>query len=81
MQISELGFRRHRINLAHVPSLILFVDIIYVQIPRSMFVVFVMGHTDPRIPCDHMIMHRQYGRLFKVHPCYLYRYGKKAKYY
>lgn len=71
MQISELCFGRHRIYLAHVTSMVLLFHIIDVQKPRAMLVVFVVCHTDARIPRDHMIVHGQYGWLLEMYPRHL----------
>lgn len=77
MQIAELRFCRHRIYLTHISSFVLLMYIIYVEIPCFVFVMFVMGHTDPWIPCYHMIVHGQYGWLFEVHPGHLFEEMKR----
>lgn len=68
MQIAELRFCRHCINLAHVPAFVLLVHVVDVQIPRPLLVVFVVRDTDPWIAGDDVIVHRQNGRLFEMHP-------------
>lgn len=77
MQIAELRFGRHRIYLTHISSFVLFVYIVDVQIPRLMFIVFVVGDADARITRYHMIVHCQYGRLFEMHPGYLQILAKR----
>lgn len=71
MKITELRFCRHRIDLTHVSALVLLLHVGDVQEPRFVLVVLVVGNADARISRDDVIMHRQYGRLFEVHPCYL----------
>lgn len=65
MQISKLRLGSSGVDLAHVSPFILFMHIRDVQKPRS---VFVVGHADSRISRNHVIVHRQDGRLLKVHP-------------
>lgn len=57
VQISELSFSRDCVDLTHVPSLVLFVDIVNVKIPRPVLVVFVVSHADTWISSYHMIMY------------------------
>lgn len=71
MQIAELRLRRDRIYLAHIPALVLLLDVVDVQKPGPMLIVLVVRHADPRIPRYHMVVHRQYGRLLEVHPRHL----------
>lgn len=66
-----LGFGRHRVDLAHIPTHILLLYVVDVQKPGAMLIVFVVRYTNPRISRYHMIMHRQNGRLLKVHPRHL----------
>lgn len=77
MQISELCFGRYGIYLAHVTSMVLLFHIIDVQKPCAMLVVFVVCHTDARIPRDHMIVHGQYGWLLEMYPRHLRMEGRK----
>jgi hypothetical protein len=44
MQIPELGFRRHRVYLTHVSSLVLLLHIRNVQEPGFVLIVLVMCH-------------------------------------
>ena len=68
MEVPELRLGRHRIDLAHVPSLVLLLHVVYVQIPRPVLVMLVVGHTDPGIPRDDVVVYGQDGALLKVHP-------------
>jgi hypothetical protein len=79
MQIAKLGLGRHRVNLAHVAALVLLLDIGNVQEPCFVFVVLVVGHTDPWIACDDVIVHGQDGRLLEMHPRHLEDGGKETK--
>lgn len=68
IEISNLSFSSDRIYLTHVTASIFLLHIVYVQKPRT---VFIVGHGNPWISSDHVAIHGQYGRLFKVHPSYL----------
>ena len=68
MQIPELGLGRHRIYLAHVAALVLLLDVVDMQEPGPVLVVLVVGHTDPGIPRDDVVVYGQDGALLKVHP-------------
>lgn len=65
MKVSKLRLRRDRVDLAHVPPLVLLLDVVDVQKPRA---VLVVRYGDPRVPGDHVTVHRQDGRLLEVHP-------------
>lgn len=67
-QITELRFRLDGIDLAHVPSLVFLLNVVYVQEPCAMFIV---RHTYPRIPRYHVIVNSQNRRLLEMHPCNL----------
>lgn len=54
--------------MTHVTASIFLLYIVYVQKPRTMLIV---GHGNSWISSNHVAIHGQYGRLFKVHPSYL----------
>lgn len=70
MQVTKLGLRSDRVDLTHVSALIFLLHITNVQKPCSMLIV---RHTDTGIPCNHVIVNSQNGRLLKMHPCHLQR--------
>lgn len=72
-----LGFGCHRVDLAHIPSHVLLLHIVNVQKPGAMLVVLIVRYANPRIARYHMIMHRQNGRLLKVHPRHLQQRQKQ----
>lgn len=61
------------VDLTHIASFVLLLDIVDVQIPTAMAIMFVVRHTDAWIACYHVIVYGQYGRLFEVHPSHLYK--------
>lgn len=77
MQISELRFRLDRIDLAHVPSLVFLLHVVYVQEPRPMLIV---RDTYPRIPRYHVVVDGQNRRLLEVHPRDLQKQKRKTVY-
>lgn len=79
MEISELRFRRHGIDLAHVSTSVLLLHVVDVQKPRFVFVVLVMRDAYSRISGDHVIVHGQNGRLLEMDPGHLLIY--KIYYY
>ena len=54
VQITILSFRMYRIQLAHVSTSVSFLNVGYMQIPRS---VFVVRDRNPRVPGDHVHVH------------------------
>lgn len=68
---SVLGLGRHRIDLAHVPALVLLLDIVDMQEPGAMLVVLIVSNTNPRITGYHMVVHGENGRLLEMHPRHL----------
>lgn len=68
MQVSELRLGRSRVDLTHVATLVLFVYWGDVQEPRA---VLVVRNADARVARDHVVVHRQDGRLLEVHPRHL----------
>lgn len=66
-----LGLSRHRIDLAHVPALVLLLDIVDMQEPGAVLVVLIVGDTYPRITRYHMVVHGENGRLLEMHPRHL----------
>lgn len=75
-----LGFGRHRVDLTHVPSHVLLLHVVDMQKPSAMLVVLIVRHANPRIARYHMIVHRQNGRLLKVHPRHLQEAKDKGKF-
>lgn len=65
VKVSELGLGSNGVDLAHIATLVFLLDVADVKEPSSML---VMCHRNTRIPCDHMVVHRQYCRLFEMHP-------------
>lgn len=57
MQISKLCLRGDCVDLAHVASFILLLNVWYVKEPCAMLIVFIMRHTDARISGYYMIMY------------------------
>lgn len=68
MNISELCFGCDRVDLAHVSSMIFFLDIVYMKKPCSMLIMFIMRYWDPWIPSDYMIVNGQNCWLFEMYP-------------
>lgn len=68
VQVAELRFGRHRVDLAHVPAPVLLVHVVYMQIPCAVAVVLVVRDTDARVARDHVIVNGQNGGLLEVHP-------------
>lgn len=71
VQVSDLSFGRDRIYLTHISAPVFLLQVVYVQEPRA---VFVVGHGDSRVSSDDVIVDREYGGLFEVHPGHLRTY-------
>lgn len=56
MDVAELRFSGDRIDLTHVSPVIFFFDIVYVEKPSAMLIMFIVCNGNPWISCDYMIM-------------------------
>jgi hypothetical protein len=70
VQVSELGLGVDGVDLAHIAALVSLLDVADVKEPSAML---VMCHRNTGIPRDHVVVYRQYCRLFEVHPRNLQR--------
>lgn len=66
--ISELCFSRHRVDLTHVSAVIFLFDVVYMEKPGSMLIMFIVCYADPWVSSDYMIMNGQNGRLLEMYP-------------
>lgn len=78
MQITELCLRCDGVYLAHVASAILLLDVVDVEEPCAMLVVFIVCHTDAWVPGDHVIVYGQYCRLLVVDPRHLRKRNERG---
>lgn len=68
VHISKLCFRGDRVDLTHVPTVIFFFNIVYMEEPCSMLIVFIMCNADAWISGDYMIVNGQNCWLLKMYP-------------
>jgi hypothetical protein len=55
MQVSKLGLGSDGVDLTHIATFVLLLDVTDVKEPRA---VLVMCHRDTGIPCDHVVVYR-----------------------
>lgn len=79
MNITKLCFGGDRVDLTHVSTVIFLFDIVYMEKPCPMLIMFIMCYTDPRVSSDYMIVNGQNCWLLKMYPRNLFVEREKEK--